>query len=358
MKNLRNFILFVVILSVSAHVYGQSQTNDSLSTDTAYQNYINNIDTTSLGSDLSLEAVAELFRTSEDLADFEKRLNDADEKINNLDLNGNGEVDYLRVVDHQDGDSHIIVIQAVIGDDAFQDVASIDLVKEGAKINMQIIGDEEIYGTSYYIEPEEQEKVESYPAVAVVFHVGYSPYYSPYHWGYYPPYYSPWHRYPPYYYHRNMYYHHHVHHHHHYHHAPHARYPHNRNSYNNRYRKSAPNHINQPRSTGNIRSQAKPQTRPNNKAQVQPKKPSQKPNTKPQLQTRPSQKPNTKPQVQARPSQKPNTRPQIQARPSQKPNTRPQTKPKIQPKPQARPQARPQPRPQARPQARPGRRRR
>ena len=287
MTNIRKLITLIVILIFTTQSYGQSPTNDSLSTDTAYQNYYSNIDTTSLGSDLSLEAVAELFRTSKDLADFEKKLNDADEKINNLDLNGDGEVDYLRIVDHQDGDSHIIVIQAVIGDDVFQDVASIDLVKEGAKINMQIIGDEEIYGTSYYIEPEEQAKVESYPAVTVVFHVGYSPYYSPYYWGYYPPYYSPWHRYPPYYYHRRMYYHHH------YHHAPHARYPHNRNSYNNRYRKSAPNRVNRP---VNTKPQTRPQTRPTNRPQVQPK-PQQRP------QTRPQQKPQARPQARPQPRQ-------------------------------------------------------
>ena len=47
---------------------------------------------------LDLRAVAELFKDSKDLEDFEKRLNDPSLGVNNLDLNEDGDVDFIRVL--------------------------------------------------------------------------------------------------------------------------------------------------------------------------------------------------------------------------------------------------------------------
>ena len=318
-------------------------TVEPVSNDTAgqYQAYMESVDTTSLGSNLNLQAVAELFRTSKDLEEFEKKLNDKDEGVNNLDLNENGETDYLRVIDHAEKNTHVIVIQAVIGKDKFQDVASIDVVQDGDKISLQIVGDEDIYGTDYFIEPEKQEEVKSYPAVQVIFVVGYSPYYSPYYWGYYPPYYHPWHPYPAPYYHRHVYHHHHYHHHH-YHHPAHYNSPHARSVYNS-------NRVTAPINKTNRYNNNSPQ-RPVNKTQTRPAtKPAQKPSTRPS--TKPSQKPNQKPQARptqpTKPSQKPSQRPsQPSAKPAQPRPTQPSARP-AQPRPSQ---------PRARPAGRPGRR--
>ena len=309
-----------------------------------YAKYISEVDTTTLGSNLSLEAVAEVFRTSKDLEQFEKRLNDEDEGVNNLDLNNDGETDYLRVVDYVDGSVHVVVIQAVIGKDQYQDVASIDVVQDGDKVTLQIVGDEKIYGTDYYLKPEKQEEVKDYPAVQVMFVVGYSPYYSPYHWGYYPPYYRPWPPYPPYRYHRNCY--------HRY--PPHYRYPshYNRNPHaNNVYnknRKTAP--INQPNKPGGSRPSQQPAQRPS----TQPsQKPSQQPSTRPSQSpsTTPSQKPSQQPNT--RPSQSPSTTPS--KKPSQSPSTRPSQSPSATPskKPSQTPSTRPSQSPSATPSKKP-----
>ena len=301
-----------------------------------YEEYLATIDTTSLGSNLNLQAVAELFRTSKDLEEFEKKLNDEDEGVNNLDLNEDGETDYLRVLDRVEGKTHVIVIQAVIAKDQFQDVASIDVVQDGDKVSLQIVGDEDIYGTDYYIEPEKQEEVKDYPAVKVIFVVGYSPYYSPYYWGYYPPYYRPWRPYPPYYYHRRVYHHHVYHHHHGYHHGHGHVNPHARSVYRS-HRSTAP--INKTKRYNNNAPQ-----RPVNKTRPVNSRPQQ-PSTRP---AQPSKKPNQRPQTRpAQPSKatKPATRPQPSRQ--KQPSARP-----AQPR-QARPSARPaQPR-QARPSARP-----
>ena len=52
---------------------------------------------------LDLHAVAELFSESNDLEAFEKSLNDQTLGVNNLDLDGNDQVDYIRVVEQSSG---------------------------------------------------------------------------------------------------------------------------------------------------------------------------------------------------------------------------------------------------------------
>jgi hypothetical protein len=59
-----------------------------------------------ISDNLDLEAVASVFGESKDLEDFEKRLNGPDTQISNLDLNNDGEVDYLRVMETADGNVH------------------------------------------------------------------------------------------------------------------------------------------------------------------------------------------------------------------------------------------------------------
>ena len=113
---------------------------------------------TEAGEDFDLYAVMGLFEDAKDLEDFEKKLNSQDNDVNNLDLNKDDEVDLVRVVEHEDGSTHILVLQAVLGEDDFQDLAVIELEKKGEDdISGQIIGDEEIYGPDYIIEPAPEE---------------------------------------------------------------------------------------------------------------------------------------------------------------------------------------------------------
>jgi hypothetical protein len=82
-----------------------------------------------ISENLDLEAVASLFGDSGDLQDFEYLLNDPEKQISNLDLNEDGMVDYLRVIEATEEGTHVIVIQAVIGEDKYQDVATIEVQK-------------------------------------------------------------------------------------------------------------------------------------------------------------------------------------------------------------------------------------
>ena len=156
-----------------------------------------------ISENLDLEVVASVFAEAKDLEDFEKTLNDPDKKISNLDLNEDGDVDYLRVVETSKGNTHLVTIQAVLGDDKYQDIATID-VEKGSKSDetqVQVVGDVYLYGPEYIITP-----VYVHPPVIFVWFWGpvYHPWHSPYYWGHYPPHYHPYYPRPVPYYRRDV----------------------------------------------------------------------------------------------------------------------------------------------------------
>jgi len=149
--------------------------------------------TTEAGENLDLMAILEIFKDCESLEEFEKKINDEGSEVNNIDLNEDGEVDYIRVVEYVEGNTHVIVLQATIGEDQYQDVASIVLEKDDqGDISAQAVGDEDIYGEDYIVEPVEEVEVTTTVVVVVVFSPGYSPWISPYMWHRYPVWFHPW----------------------------------------------------------------------------------------------------------------------------------------------------------------------
>ena len=103
---------------------------------------------------LDLKVVAKLFAEAENLEQFEMMLNNPDSAFCNLDLNGDGQVDYLRVVETGEGNKRLVVLQAVLAKDIYQDVASIYVEKdENDQVSVQVVGDEYVYGTDYIIDP-------------------------------------------------------------------------------------------------------------------------------------------------------------------------------------------------------------
>lgn len=168
------------------------------------------------GDNFSLQGALALFKGAKDMAGFEKALNDPESKVNNLDLNGDGNVDYLRVIDHVDGDAHAIVLQVPLGKDDAQDVAVIELERTGKNAAQAIIkGDEALFGPDVQLEPvDQQDKVDkgrsgpsaplvetavvvvnvwAWPCVRFVYAPAYTVWVSPWYWGYYPRWYRPWH---------------------------------------------------------------------------------------------------------------------------------------------------------------------
>ncbi len=149
------------------------------------------------GDQFSLEGALELFKKSSSPEDFEKLLNSSDSRVNNLDLNGDGEIDYIKVIDMNDGNVHAFILQALVSKNESQDVAVIELEKlANGKAVLQITGDADVYGIETIIEPTEEVRINagatttrtvvnvwSWPSVQYV----YSPYYysawvSPWGW--------------------------------------------------------------------------------------------------------------------------------------------------------------------------------
>ena len=155
-----------------------------------------------IDQELDLNAVASIFGDSRDLYDFERHLNDPYYQISNLDLNNDGYVDYLRVIEIVEGNLHLIVIQAVIGNRRYQDIATIEVYKSYNQTYVQVVGNSYIYGPNYIIEP-----IYSYqPEIFRIFWQPrfYHAYRSNYRWRHYPSYYRPWRPVPVAYYHRHI----------------------------------------------------------------------------------------------------------------------------------------------------------
>ncbi|MFT5384788.1 MAG: hypothetical protein ACI8VT_003810 [Saprospiraceae bacterium] len=168
------------------------------------------------GDNFSLEGALSLFEEAKSLEDFEKALNSKENNVNNLDLNEDGEIDYIRVIDHMDEDVHAIVLQAPISADESQDIAVIEIEKTGKdEATLQIIGDEDVYGEQKIVEPFEVKEeqigkgpsadlkvtrvvfnVWLWPSVRYVYSPRYTLYVSPWGWRAYPKYWKPWRPHP------------------------------------------------------------------------------------------------------------------------------------------------------------------
>ena len=155
-----------------------------------------------ISDNLDLKAVASIFGDASNLEDFERRLNDPKSQISNLDLNNDNQVDYLRVVESVEGRAHIVVIQAGLEKDVFQDVATGEIEKDSNnRVQIQVVGDVYMYGNNYIYEPIYVHT----PIIYNTFWVNhYRPYCSSWYWNYYPSYYSYWSPFPVFRYRNNI----------------------------------------------------------------------------------------------------------------------------------------------------------
>jgi len=183
------------------------------------------------GDNFSLQGALDLFKKAASPEEFEKALNTESNHVNNLDLDQDDKIDYVRVVDKSDDKAHALILQVPVTEKESQDIAVIELEKNGEESAMiQIVGDSAIYGEEVIVEPSADAKEESaqkgkgpnanyevdepivvvnvwgWPSVRYVYAPVYHPWVSPYHYHYYPPYWHPWppaawHVWHPYHYH-------------------------------------------------------------------------------------------------------------------------------------------------------------
>lgn len=176
------------------------------------------------GDQFDLRGALEMFKKAGTPEEFEKLLNSKENNVNNLDLNGDNETDYIRVVDKMEKDLHAIILQVAISEGETQDIAVIEIEKTGERTAvLQILGDEDIYGEQVIVEPGESAgdnalrdgwnsavnsgpsayepsetesriivNVWGWPSVRFVFGPVYRPWVSPWRWRHYPAWWSPW----------------------------------------------------------------------------------------------------------------------------------------------------------------------
>lgn len=136
---------------------------------------------------LDLNAVAAAFAESRSIREFEQLLNSSRYMINNLDLNGDGWVDYLRVIETRNGHYHAMLIQACLAPGVFQDVATLVAERRADVLYVEVIGDRYLYGYNYIVRPV---FVKRPPIWGTFGNASYTVWFSPYYYDYYPSYYT------------------------------------------------------------------------------------------------------------------------------------------------------------------------
>lgn len=175
MKTIRQFAITILVI-IGCSGFAQNATVRATNFD--------------ISDNLDLRAVASIFGDSRNLEDFERRLNDPSLQISNLDLNNDGSVDYLRVIESVEDRVNLIVVQAVLGREMFQDVATVELERNNRNnMVVQIVGNPYFYGNNYIYEPVFHVR----PIIYDYFWVhNYRPYCSPWSWGFYPNHFIAW----------------------------------------------------------------------------------------------------------------------------------------------------------------------
>lgn len=169
----------------------------------------------SISGNFSLEGALEMFKKSNSLEEFEKLINAEVNDINNLDLNEDGEVDYIHVESIKDGSIHVIILSTYLNDKDIQDIATIGIEKTGnEEAILQIEGDENLFAENSIVELfdiESKVDINNYgpnvsninltrvivnvwfwPCVKFMYHSHYVVWKSPFRWKKYPSYWKPW----------------------------------------------------------------------------------------------------------------------------------------------------------------------
>ena len=136
---------------------------------------------------LDLHAVAAAYSESRSTREFEQLLNSSKYMINNLDLNRDGYVDYLRVIETRKGQYYAYLIQACLAPSVFQDVATLVAERRASTLYVEVVGDSYLYGYNYVVRPTFVKR----PLMWDVYgYANYTVWVSPYYYGAWPNYYT------------------------------------------------------------------------------------------------------------------------------------------------------------------------
>ena len=198
------FILLLLMLSLTScwtHIWTVVPTEKPVTSQVVYTTQVTtpapkyvtttSMTVTSFNTDLcfylDLQAVAAAFAESRNAQEFELLLNSSRYMINNLDLNGDGYIDYLRVLETRKGHYHAFLIQACIAPALFQDVATLVAERRANMLYVEVVGDPYLYGYNYVVRPTFYNRP---PMWDVFGRHNYVTWHSPYHYGHWPHHYQ------------------------------------------------------------------------------------------------------------------------------------------------------------------------
>ena len=111
-----------------------------------------NVQTSVAAADgLDLKTVGTFLKEAKDAEHFERLVNDPNKGINNLDLDENGEVDYIKVTEYGSEEGKGFSLTVDTGEGQEQEIATIGIEKAGeGEADVQIHGNRHIYGENHY----------------------------------------------------------------------------------------------------------------------------------------------------------------------------------------------------------------
>lgn len=150
-----------------------------------------NVQTSVAAADgLDLKTVGTLLKEAKDAEHFERLVNDPNKGIDNLDLDENGEVDYIKVTEYGSEEGKGFSLTVDTGEGQEQEIATIGIEKAGeGEADVQIHGNRHIYGENHY--HHSRFSLTDYLLLGYIFRP-HPFYFSPWRRGYYPSYYRPY----------------------------------------------------------------------------------------------------------------------------------------------------------------------
>ncbi|MBC7523043.1 MAG: hypothetical protein H7239_01180 [Flavobacterium sp.] len=168
------------------------------------------------GDNFSLEGALAILKKSNSVEEFETLLNKEDNNVNNLDLNNDGDIDYISVNDIQEGETHVLVLSTFLSETEKQDIATIGIEKTGPEtVTLQIEGNTDLYPANTIAEPFDTIETSKggksgpnlpqinvnniivnvwfWPSIRFIYGPRYVAFRSPYRWATYPIWWKPWH---------------------------------------------------------------------------------------------------------------------------------------------------------------------
>ncbi|MBC2607194.1 hypothetical protein [Pelagicoccus albus] len=102
-------------------------------------------------SGLDLRAAAELLKKASDGEELERLLNSASEGVNNLDLDEDGAVDYIKVTEYGSGNVKGFSLTVDLAESETQEIATIEIEKSSdGRAYVETRGNQHIYGNNHY----------------------------------------------------------------------------------------------------------------------------------------------------------------------------------------------------------------